>query len=49
MSTQTKQTETDDPSELTDDELLERIAASDTPLASVAARALEVDQEEDLE
>lgn len=47
MSTQTKYT--DDPSELTDDELLERIAASDTPLASVAKRALEADQEEDSE
>ena len=44
MSSQPKQT--DDPSDLTDDELLEQIAASHTPLASVAARALEADQEE---
>ena len=46
MSTQPKST---DPSEMTDEELLEYIANTDTSLAGVARRALEADQEEDSE
>lgn len=48
-TTQDPDTETDkQPSEMTDDELLEYIAETDTSLAAVAKRALE-DQEDESE
>ena len=39
----------EEPSELSDDELLERIAATDTPLAEVAEQTLEADTPQDEE